>query len=437
MLLFSLLICYSSLQLSRLSVFLSSISNGTITSKNCITPILSTNPIFLGLPKFSPLSLKFHSLKFHTGLISPIIYGIFGKIHLDKISVSKSNSKLIQILGNTNYKGNFNYISDSKLIKNEENNTDNYDVFSFNNKTFSEALQVFFSCEVKITNCHFENFVPNNTRDSILQIYDSNCTINQCSFFYGSSQYCPVMFATLSKIDIFSSNFSYNVAKSDGNFGLYRCNGKIHSCFIGNCESGENGAFELLESSFSIKNNAIIHNRAETNSIVYITKSNASLHKNYFVANRLSESCGTMCGVVSVYDDKAKTEVEFQSCIFTKNREYETNNKIVCIFYWGDETVPLVDCAFDSPRYSAIIVFDKGIFNEQGSTSYETEVATLYDIFDDLPFDMSGKAYSMNFSNASSRLFMSGSILLVLFMVVIVFFALNNISGGFFPYWNE
>lgn len=427
-------------KLYSISPFLSSLSNLTLRGNehsfisSSLINIYSNHPIFLGIPKHSriDLSLKSIQIKF---IASPLIKGSFSRVTLDSIS-----------LDNTNLINDF--------CK---------DLININT---SDCLPVFFDCNVTIRNCRIENFFPStdtsiSIRSSVIQSYGANIDIDHSSFLYCSSNESPILFAALSNINFLFSNFSFNYGESEGVFSMTHSTGKARGCFFGNNEAHENGVCSISESIFNFNSNAIVHNRADINSIVYLLLSNSTLSQNYFVANRIQ---GTFYGIVSIYDDlRTSTNVSFIRCIFSLNKEVEEisdnelnlqlnkNNKkpmsskfsspknkkimlsgqsVYSIFYRGDDSIILDHCTFDTDYKQSVIVFDGGSFINTDS-SFSKSIQTPYDIFDTIPF-FNYKGFKMDFEASRSTLYSIFVFTIVVFAFSIVIYLLNNISSIFF-----
>ena len=380
--------------------FLYSVSNFSLKSLKAIKGSFSKNPIFLGLPRYSKTNINLRSIHFKR-LSSPLFYGKFGNIKLDSLYIDETFTDSILHVENINS---------------------------------SDALPVYFSTNISINNCHFKNFIPDTKRNSIIQAYDVNCKINGCSFIYGNSD---SMFAVLSYIELSNSNFSKNIATANGGFALFRCEGTITSCFIGNNEAKENGAFEILDCSFTIKNNAIIHNKAKLNSIVYVIKSNATIENNFFVENKL-EYERPLSGIVSVSDEKQKTSVSFESCIFSRNQGISNNDfynedeylSVIQIFYWGDEIVPISNCKFDESVDKALLIYEKGSFENRNSI-FGNKIETIYDNY--FGSEVTERnVFSENFIKSINWIFLIASIVIVLCLIFSIAILLKKVSNGLF-----
>lgn len=440
--LFSVSIQQKNFKLYSISPLLLSLSNLTIKGNgyplisSTLLNIYSNHPIFLGIPKHSPIEISLQSLHFKL-MTSSLIQGSFSRVTLDSIQVD--NAKLI--------------------------NEHCTDLININT---SDCLPVFYNCNVTIRNCRIENFFPStgsnkspSIRSSVIQSYDANIDIDHSSFLFCNSNTSPVLFSALSNINFFYSNFSFNYGEAEGVFSMIHSTGSAKSCFFGNNEAHENGVCSISESIFNFNSNAIVHNRADINSIVYLLLANSTLSNNYFVANRIQS---IFYGIVSIYDDlKTSTNVSFIRCIFSLNKEIEditenensksqltksnkneinshfTPNKkkvpysgksVYSIFYRGDDSINLDHCTFDTDYDQSIIVFDGGSFIDMNS-SFGKSVETPYDIFDTIPF-VDSRGFRMDFEASKSVLYSVCILSLVLVVISIVTYFLNQISSIFF-----
>lgn len=415
-------------KLYTISPFLTSLSNLTLKGKSHqiissrLLNIYSNHPIFLGIPKHSSVSLSLKSINFKL-ITSPLIQGSFSRVTLDSIQIE--NSKIVN-----------------------DHCTDIINVST------SDYLPIFFGCNITIRNCRIENFFPttdkfSTTRSSVIQSYDATVDIDHSSFLFCNSNTSPVLFSALSNINFHYSNFSFNYGEAEGVFSMTSTTGNAKGCFFGNNEAHENGVCSISESIFNFNSNAIVHNRADINSIVYLALSNSTLNYDFFVANRIQS---TFYGIVSIYDDlKTTTDVSFIKCVFSLNKEIEdlvsenynsnlklkqnqkiasSSRSVYSIFYRGDDSIDLDHCTFDTNVDQSIIVFDGGSFKNINS-SFSQSIKTQYDIFDTIPF-IESKGFRMDFESSKSVLYSVCILTLVLLIISIVIYFLNNISSLFF-----
>lgn len=428
---FSILLCLSTslkgesnIKFIHFSPYMYSVSNLSFnilhsgSMKNLINSY-SNHPIFIGLPKHANIELSISNIHLDQAMIAPLLHGRFSQLHLNSLHFSKNNfGSLIQV-------------DNSEII--EINDTINFQKNGF--------LDVFFDSIVTITNCYFSQFISTGMHNSIIQSYGANVTINRCSFYQSSSNTSPILFSAVSDIQISYSNFSSNLAESEGVFSMTRTNGFSDHCLYYDNIATENGVCSISNSRFHFTHNSFFHNKAEKNSIVYFMTSNSTLEDNFFVANRLH---AVFYGIVSIYDDtKVSSNITFLHSVFSLNKnidEYYDNSKmtqdqanihqlnkkaksgshhsrkiesqlsVYSIYYRGDETVLLDHCIFDTDYSDSLISFDGGSFTNADS-KFDQQITTPYDSYDEVQFS-DFTDFSLNFNSTKS------TVIFVLFVFI-------------------